>query len=108
MGPQVQQWKESIILQWEILKVKRKIKSHVHSLTQNLKAEKGVKESKAFWIFLNQFDFMHSFVKFVSSSQLPMDTGCITVQILFSASAVLQRNIPVYTQKAIALTFWML
>lgn len=69
---------------------KKKIKSFVHILTQNLKAEKDVKESRALGIFfLNQFDFMikemHSFVKFVSLSQLPMNTGCITVQILFSA-----------------------
>ena len=68
---------------------KKKIKSFVHSLTQNLKAEKDVKESRALGIFLNQFDFMikemHSFAKFVSLSQLPMNTGCITVQILFSA-----------------------
>lgn len=68
---------------------KKKIKSFVHSLMQNLKAEKDVKESRALEIFLNQFDFMikemHSFVKFVSLSQLLMNTGCITVQILFSA-----------------------
>ena len=30
---------------------KKKIKSFVHSLTQNLKVEKDVKESKAFGIF---------------------------------------------------------
>ena len=93
---------KSIILQWEILKVKIKIKSYVHSLTQNLKAEKGVKESTAFWIFFDQFDFMikemHSFVKSVSSRQLPIDTDYHCSNFVFSISCFAEKHPSLYSE----------